>query len=457
MALTCKFEELDDETREYLLEVRARKGRGTPGVYVPVTDVRPLIAVVAGPLAGLLIFFLALRSSKDAWAVALLQTAGLLIGGWCVAYALRRWFAAGSDSYGGYFAYFDPLHAYQVKGETVTVTRLRQLRAVEADGPRVWFDLSDVEASAPVGSADKARLVEDYYAAMEQLEKQEDGPWRTAPVAELGAAALMTAEDGKPPRKVEHLDLDLEKVPEGPSRGNRAGLGLLGLFLIPVAAVGLFLILTMINRPLGDDLAFDQAKADGAPGLRGYLLDDRNTRNRDEARRLLAQQYDAPIAKLNGPPAPKNPELRRGMVKLLEMLKTSETPAVAIAVSEDGTDAAATFRATEMRRELADGLARGIGAHLIAFAEPPKDQPAHVTIRYRFTPDGVGNTAATVDVEVRTDLEKPPVAKGSWEAIPAGSNIPPATAVSVLKAAICTELVGSYVPAPPADFGGGDF
>src|SRR5687767_13370978 len=163
MALKCKFEELDDETRDYLQEVRSRRGRGAPGVYAPGGDPRPIVAIIVGPLVGLLLFFLALRSSKDAWAVALLQTAGLLIGGWCVVYALRRWFAAGSDSYGGYFAYFDPLHAYQVKGETVTVTRLRQLRAVEADGPRVWFDMTESEASVPVGSADKARLVEDYY------------------------------------------------------------------------------------------------------------------------------------------------------------------------------------------------------------------------------------------------------------------------------------------------------
>jgi hypothetical protein len=459
MALNCKFEELDDETRGYLRQVRSRKGRGAPGVYVPAFDARPLVAFLVGPLVGLVLFFLALRSSKDAWAVAMLQTAGLLVGGWCVLYALRRWFAGG-NSYGGTFAYFDPLHAYQVRGETVTVTRLRQLRAVEADGPRVWFDMSGTEASVPVGSVQKARLVEDYYAAMDQLERQEDGPWRTAPAAELGAAALMTAEDGKPPRTAEHLDLDLERVPEDPGRDKRAGLGLLGLFLIPAAAVGLFLVLSMVNRPLGDDFAFEQAKADGAPGLRGYLLDDRNTRNRDEARRLLAQQYDAPINKLNAAPPPKNPELRQGMVKLLEMLRTSETPAVAIAVSEENANAAdiaSAGRAIEMRRELADGLARGIGPTLIAFAEPPAGQPAHVTIRYRLTPDMTGNTSATVEVEVRTDLEKPPVAKGSFDAIPAKGGIPTATAVSVLKSAICTELVGSYVPAPPPDFGGGSF
>jgi hypothetical protein len=456
MALNCKFEELDDETREYLKAVRSRRGRGSPGVYAQAGDPRPWIAIIVGPLVGLLAFVLALGSSKDAWAVAMLQTAGLLFGGWCVVYALRRWLAPG-ESYGGVFAYFDPLHAYQVKGETVTVTRLRNVRAVEADGVRVWFNLPDGDASVPVGSVQKARQVEDYYAAMDVLEKQEVGPWQNAPAAELGAAARMTADEGQAPQRVEHLDLDMQKVPEDPRRGNRAGFGVVWLLLIPIAAAAIYLPLATVNRPLGDDLAFERAKADGAPGLRGYLLDDRNTRSRDEARRLLAQQYDAPIARLNGPPAAKNPELRQGVVKLLEMLRTSETPAVAIAVTEDGADAIWAGRATEVRREVADGLARGIGPELIAFAEPPKDQPAHVSVRYRLVPDRLGNNSATVDVEIRTDLEKPPVATGSWEAIPAASGIPATTVVSVLKAAICTELVGRYVPAPPPDFGGGDF
>jgi hypothetical protein len=455
MPLNCKFEELDTETRTYLHEVRTRRGRGTPGVYVPGSDPKPIWAIIVGPIVGLGLFFLALRSSKDAWAVAMLQTAGLLVGGWCVIYALRRWLGTGRNSYGGWYTYFDPLHIYEVKGELVRVTSLRTVKGVEAEGPRVWFDLRDAETSVPVGSAVNAGLVEDYYAAMETLEKQVDGPWRNAPVAELGAAARMTAEEQDIPQKVEHLDLDLATVSEDPGRANRAGLGLLGLMLIPVSAIGLFLLLTMVNRPLGDNLAFDQAKADGAPGLRGYLLDERNIRNRDEARRLLAQLYDPPIAKLNGPPAPKNPDLRKGMVKLLEMLKTSETPVVAIDLKDDGGDTTGTLRVNDLRREIADGLARGIGPTLIAFAEPAAGQPAHVTIRYKLTPVQDGNATVTTDVEIRTDLEKPPVARGSWDAVP--TPAPLNSIPNAVKISVCMELVGIYLPAPPPDFGGGDF
>lgn len=455
MALNCKFEELDDETRGYLQRVRSRGGRGSPGVYVPLGDPKPVWAILVGPLVGVGLFALALQSSKDAWAVAMLQTAGLLVGGWCVLYAVRRWLTAGGKSNGGTFTYFDPLHAYEVKGETVAVTRLRNLKAVEADGTKVWFDLNGFDAAVPVGSAAKARVVEDYYAAMQVVEQQADGPWRTASVAEVGAAARMTAEDHEMPERVEHLDLDIGQVPEDPGRGNRAGLGLPGLFLIPVAAAGLFLLLTLVNRPLGDDLAFEQAKKDGAPGLRGYLLDDRNSRNRDEAKRLLAQLYDAPIAKLNGPPAATNKDLRKGMVQLLNMLKASETPAVAIDVKDDGDDKAATVRPNDLRREVADGLARAIGPTLIAFAAPAEGQPAHITIRYLLTSTKAGNTTANVEVEFRTELDKPPVVTGSWVAIP--NAVPQNSVPNTLKEAICTELVGGYVAAPPQTFGGGDF
>jgi hypothetical protein len=459
MSLTCKFEELDADTRDYLQEVRARRGRGTPGVYVPVANPRPAWALVLGPVVAGAFLVWSLGSPKDPWAVAMLQTAGLLVGGWCVMYAFRRWFAGRGKKYGGYFAYFDPLFAYQAQGETVTATRLKTVRAVEADANRVWFDLGERgEVVVPVPNPVQAHLVEEYYAAMDRLERQEDGPWRDAPVAELGAAARMAAEDDGPPRQGDALDLDVEKVPEAPSRANRAGFGWPALFLILLAAAGLYGLLWAVNRPLGDDLAFERAKEDGAPGLRGYLLDERNTRHRDEAKQLLAKQYDPAVAKLRAATPGKNPELREGMVKLVESLRTADSPVVSIDVKEEGPgDGGGVVRAGQLRQEVADGLARAIGPQLIVFAAPAEGQPAHLTIRYRLTPAG-NQFSATAEAEIRTELDQGPVAARSWEAIDRGNAVNPAPLVNQLRAAICTELVGSYAPAPPPeDFGGGDF
>ena len=91
----------------------------------------------------------------------------------------------------------------------------------------------------------------------------------------------------------------------------------------------------------------------------------------------------------------------------------------------------------------------------INFAAPADGQPAHVTIRYRLLAAKSGNTSATVEVEVRTELDKPPVVAGSWEAIP--TAVPQNSVPNVLKEAICTELVGGYVQPPPQNLGGGDF
>ncbi len=458
MSLTCKFEELDADTRDYLQEVRARRGRGTPGVFVPFANPRPVWAFLLGPVVAGLFLFWGLGSPKDPWAVAMLQTAGLLVGGWCVLYAFRRWFAGRGPRYGGTFAYFDPLHAYRVQGEIVTATSLKTVRAVEADANRVWFDLGDRgEVVVPLPTPAQAHLVEEYYAAMDRLERQEDGSWRDAPAAELGAASRMAVMDGKLPRQGDALDLDLEKVPEAPARANRAGFGWPALLLIPLAAAGLYGVLWAANIPLGDELAFERAKADGAPGLRGYLLDERNTRHRDEAKQLLAKQYDPAVAKLKATPAGKNPALREGMIQLVESLRTADSPAVSIDV-QDSNNVTPTpqGQAAQLRLEVADGLARAIGPQLIVFAAPPEGQPAHLTIRYRLTPAGNLGTA-TVEVEFRTDVGQGPVAGGSWEPFDRQHPVNPALLVNQLRDAICTELVGSYTPAPPPDFGGGDF
>ncbi len=461
MSLVCKFEELDADTREYLHDVRARRGRGTPGVFVNVGNPRPLWAFILGPTVGILFLVWSFHSPKDPWAVAMLQTAGVLLAGWGVAYAVRRWTAGRSRSYGGYFAYFDPLHVYQVRGETVAVTSLKTVRAVEADGAKVWFDLADRgQVTVPLPTPAQAQLVEDYYDAMDQLERQEDGPWAEAAPAELGAASRQFATYSEVPRQAAGLDLDLEHVPEAPSRANRPGFGWLPLLVILLATPALYVAFWRTNVPLGDDLAFDRARSDGAPGLRGYLLDDRFTRHRDEAKQLLAKQYDAPVAKLKAAPPGKDPELREGMVQLVESLRTAESPAVSIDVREEG-DAAETggsARATQLRQEVADGLARAIGPELVAFAAPAEGQPAHLAIRYRLTPTGKeAQYTATVEVEVRTELDKDPVARGSWQPFDAANPVQLALAVNQLKTAMCQELVGEYKPAPPPDFGGGDF
>ncbi|MGL6095151.1 MAG: hypothetical protein ACRC7O_05025, partial [Fimbriiglobus sp.] len=71
---TCRFEELDADTREYLRAVRRADGRGAPGVYASTPEVAPTIAVIVGPIIILVTLIFASNSVKDAWSVAMLQT-----------------------------------------------------------------------------------------------------------------------------------------------------------------------------------------------------------------------------------------------------------------------------------------------------------------------------------------------------------------------------------------------
>lgn len=460
MTFTAPFEALDADTRDYLQAVRRRRGRGTPGVYAAAGDPLPWFALVLGPTFGLVLFALSFNSSKDAWATALLQTAAVLIGGWPVWFAARRWASGTSRWYGGRYTYFDPLTVYQVNGETVTVTSLAAVRGVEAGtrpgGGAVRFDLGDAARVVSVRTVAQAQRVEDYYAAMAELEGRPDGKWANADPAVLGAASRHFADTQEEPREVSDTGLELADVPRSPAVTARSGWGCGGLLLVLVAGAGLFAAFWAVNVPLGDDIAFNEAKQAGAPGLRGYLLDPRNSRHRDEARQLLAKAYDPPIARLKGLPAGVNPELRAGLIALLDALRASDSPVVSIRVTQEAGPGEPDT-ATQLRSELADGLARSIGPELIAFIAPPDDKPAHLGVKYKFLPpkdDGL--PVAAVTLEVRTALDKPPTT-GSWE-VPLRVNpgLAGVQRADLLKQELSRELVGEWRPAPPR-LGAGDF
>ena len=455
MAFTCKFETLDPDTRGYLQAVRTRQGRHTAGVFAAGgAEVLPWIGLVVGPFVGLLMVLGSFGGNKSPAATAMLQTAGVLVGGWPVWYAVRRWASGGSRWYGGRFQFFDPLHVYQVDGETVTVNGLQAVRGVEARGAAVQFDLGERGLRVPVGSAKKAAEVEEYYAAMAELEGRPDGRWANAGPAELGAAARYFADTEEEPREVSDTGLEVAEVPDAPAVAARAGWGVGGLLLITLAGAGLFAAFWAVNVPLGDEIAFGRAKEGGAPGLRAYLLDPRNTSHRDEARQLLAKAYDLPVAHLKGLDPGEQPALRDALVKLLDALRTSDSPVVSIRVTSEtpGDD-----MATSLRSELADGLARSIGPELIAFVGPPDDKPAHLTVKYTLPqakPDGDENQGipevVALTVEVRATLDGEPAA-ASWR-VPLKINpgVEGVQRLDLLKQELCRELVGEWRPAPAA-------
>src|ERR1700722_336964 len=94
MPETFNFEELDDATKSYLLAVRESTGKGMPGIFSPTTT----SLAGCGCLTGTILVPLTLIASLTNWIgvvyddpirVAMLQTAGLLLGGWFIAAYFR--------------------------------------------------------------------------------------------------------------------------------------------------------------------------------------------------------------------------------------------------------------------------------------------------------------------------------------------------------------------------------
>ena len=212
--------------------------------------------------------------------------------------------------------------------------------------------------------------------------------------------------------------------------------------------------------PLGDELAFTQAKQGGAPGLRGYLLDPRNKSNRAEAEQMLARTYDAPVNKLKSLDPGQQPVLREGVIKLLDVLRTSTSPVVSISVTEDGAPPGADT-STQLRSELADGLARSIGPELIAFITPPDDKPAHLTVKYKLPPlraNPIEDVPEVVflSVEIRPTLDAAPSAATWRQVLKVNPGLIGVQRMDMLKQELSKELVGEWKPMP-INLGSGDF
>src|SRR5690242_9932986 len=122
MPLRFEAEELDIQTVDYLRRARELEGEGMPGVYLNASEAGIGGAWVPGVGAGcgfgvlLLTLLLAWASSSPPTGVALLLTAGLMMGGWLILFGVRALIARQRKDYIGFFKYVDPLFVYEGAG-----------------------------------------------------------------------------------------------------------------------------------------------------------------------------------------------------------------------------------------------------------------------------------------------------------------------------------------------------
>jgi hypothetical protein len=387
---------------------------------------------------------------KDPGRVAMLQTAGLLLGGWLF-FASRRSSSRGSKTMAGHWVYIDTLHLYEAYRELVSVTEIGDV--VEANYTHNYnngtYQNSIVRALRAKGTAISVTLNNELRA--EQMvvflnylawaRGPEGGERATLPPAVLGGLARYVAENDSEPKDAEGninlkmLTVDVTEVPEEPTREGRATPSFMPYVFILVGGIACFFLMKeVVNPPIHDDAIYHTVSEDPCEPwfLQMYLLDEKNnTRHRDQVKALLAKEYNSVITSIRGQPG--DPKLREGMIKVLESLKEAIRPVVSLKVTETGVGpkTGAEKRVEKLKKDLvgevkemriqndskdpdyyvAEGGIMGrlaqikppvqpkepgtifpiprtaVGIQLIEFASQPEDAPhAHFEVTYEFVP-----------------------------------------------------------------------
>jgi hypothetical protein len=453
MSSTFNFEELDSATHDYLVAVRECGGQGSPGYYTETSDTLPGCGCILGPIIiGSTLALTLIPTAmilNDPIGLAMLQTAGLLVGAWLFMAKFRV--GTPNNKIAGNWVFVDPLHIYEAYREQITVTPIDDV--IEA---RVTHNYSNdsysnsvVEvmlggknfASVTIPSESRAEQIRTYLNYLAWARGPDGGERANLAPATLGGLAKYVAKHGDEPLDAENninlsmIELDINEVAEEPTREGRAMPSILPYILLLLFGGLCFCVLAFIvNPPMRDHEIYDVVMKEPwvePRNLRAYLIDSRNTAHRDEVTRKLATFYDKPIAHVRA--SGKNPQLREGMAKMLESVQTAANPVCSVRVVELNTPAGKedgkAAREKDLRTRLVNGLNAEfskqswgrpitlpegnpapppIGEQLIAYIEKPEDaEKAHFDIEYSF-----GNPAneITVTVTIRTDIAQAPVA-----------------------------------------------
>lgn len=445
MLRTIDYVQLDPDTKSYLRQVRQAKGRGTPGVFEIKSDARGGWAFVIGLLVLPLFLWVGYSTNKAAWAAALIQTAGVMLGGWLVQYAVRRW-TANADKYAGRFVYFDPEHVFVGHGEELRYARLGAGAVVEPAGDTgVGFNTEGGEFVVPVTGRPAAQFVSDYYDALTHLRQNADGWWAGESPATLGAIARYMVVNERVPVNLSEVTLDVDAMPEEVRPARRRPSGVLRYLLLIAVGVGVYFAFQITNQPLHDAGAFAAVNQTSPADLRHYLADPNTATHHEEAKKKLATLYDKPIADVRA--AGTDPALREAFATLLDSLRGPETPAVSLGVKDTSAAAIGTW-ADALRTRLADGIGDAVGREFVVFVRKPDDKPALLDLTY--TTDS-GSLVWTLEFRLKPDDEKPYLSVRNTVTQASTSNS------EAVYADVMMRMTGKTPAAPPAPQVGDDW
>ena len=487
-----RFEELDRKTRDYLLMARDRKGRGMPGLYLPTPNYLPIAGFICGIVVLVVMWIIAWNQlEQEPLGVAMLQTIGLLLGGWMIVAAIRVWIAAAGKNYAGHFIFADAETLWECSGGAVTATDLYGL--VEAEGVNNYNKEGKYQNTAVTIYMKKGKrlltLMNEKNA--EQLtiflntlawlraggdtRKNADAEDPSKlPAAVLGGIARENAVDDYLPKKwtASALDLDVEDVPI-PKRKSRAASGLMQCAVILALGVVSVLLFKSLNVGWRDDAIWEKVGEiryydARAPWIRAYLADARNTKHRDEARKMLRDIYAKNVERIrnsagmvaNPPQFPKiiQPQqlnvggVERDFVDGLEivLMELAELPLpdVSISVKDKSGGPEASAREQAFLKKYAQAIFEGVGGdqqhnQLIRVAQAAEGgrgmihvewefvsvnntRQANFTFTFRKAPDG--DVVKTVRRQVTVNDDRPTTLEslaGNFGLATAGPQKPP--------------------------------
>jgi hypothetical protein len=429
MTETYHVEELDHETREYLSQAKAKKGKGMPGIFAGGTSYLPLYGMLAGfgiMVATVLFSFPpTLPPAKEAF----LQTAGFLLGGWLVVAALRIWMASSSGKYAGHFVYADSDNLYEAKGGVVQITDIENLREAKAvqnfnegnyQNTLVTLKIGHDRRVVQIKDEERGRRMTVFLNALCYIrDGGEDGRdkelQRLSPEA-MGAVAKEVARTGEFPNNLRSAEeAEVARVPR-PKREGRRSTGFLAILITAGVGAALFFGFRTINRPLRDEAVFAQINSlpqkEKIPGMRLYLSNPDFKAHRAEAQKTIDDAYDAAVRNtVKGDDA----DLNRGLSETILSLKTTPPVATLIAVEEEsppGFEVSAASREEAVRKLLADTLGYRIGDEFVVFATPADpDKPnaptrkarGMIDVRWKFHANG----SLTYTIEFRNSTDGP--------------------------------------------------
>ncbi|MCU0703486.1 MAG: hypothetical protein MUF18_05860 [Fimbriiglobus sp.] len=436
MLRTIAYSQLDPDTKAYLRAVRQARGRGTPGVFEASSDNRAALALILGAIILPVLVCMGYGTNKAAWAMAMIQTAGVMLGGWLILYAFRRWFAS-MDSYAGKFVYFDPQNVFVGKGEDLQYARLNEDTQVEPAGDNgVRLTIDGRSFNVPVSSRSVATFVADYYDAIDHL-NAEDGWWRDESTGIYGAAAKYMVVNERLPHNASEVSLEVDDVPDEvrPARGRPSGV----LRYLLILAFGAFIYTGFLftNRPIHEAGAYANLNQNSPADLRHYIADPNAVANKDEAATKLKMLYATKREQLIARPISQT-DIRDAFLTLFDTLDGPEPPVVSIDVTDRAGNAGNT-----LRTRLADGIGTEVGPEYILFVEKPSDPGRWAMIELSFGPDlGTGGLTWTVAFRRQATDETP---YASFTRLLPNVNSLPSEAV---YADLMTKLVGNAPPPP---------